>query len=162
MVSSLAGSTWNFVITVVGSLVMLQAIRRWPPKPHPPSRLPAERLWGGMLAGLRFARHSQTVLAQLVRTVAYSGAGSALWALLPVIGQRHWGWARPASACWWAAWGGGVAAGLVIGRLRTAGLERLVAGGCVLYAAVMLVAAFRRRSCWSTRRWRWAAPAGWR
>ena len=30
-------------------------------------------------------------LAQLVRTVAFSGAGSALWALLPVIGQRQLG-----------------------------------------------------------------------
>jgi hypothetical protein len=70
---------------------MAQIIRRWPPKPHPPSRLPAERLWGGMLAGLRFARHSPLVLAQLVRTVAYATAGSALWALLPVIGQRQLG-----------------------------------------------------------------------
>jgi hypothetical protein len=60
-------------------------------------RLPAERLWGGMLSALRFARHSETVLAQLVRTVAYSAAGSALWALLPVIAQRTWAWARRAS-----------------------------------------------------------------
>jgi MFS family permease len=76
--SALAGSEWHFVVAVVVTLAMAQAIRRWPPKPHPPSRLPAERLWGGMLAGLRFARHSPLVLAQLVRTVAYSAAGSAL------------------------------------------------------------------------------------
>jgi hypothetical protein len=31
------------------------------------------------------------VLAQLVRTAAYSACGSALWALLPVIGQRQLG-----------------------------------------------------------------------
>jgi hypothetical protein len=94
-----------------------------------------------MLAGLRFARHSQTVLAQLVRTVAYSGAGSALWALLPVIGQRQLSWAPPEWALM-GCMGGGAVAGLVIGRLRRAGLERLVAAGCVLYAGVMLVAAF--------------------
>ena len=35
----------------------------------------------GPLSGLRFARHSPIILAQLVRTAAYSGAGSALWAL---------------------------------------------------------------------------------
>ncbi len=148
VVFSLVGGSWNFVIAVLGTLVMLQAIRRWPPKPHPPSRLPAERLWGGMLAGLRFARHSQTVLAQLVRTVAYSGAGSALWALLPVIGQRQLGLGAAGVGLLIGCMGAGaVAAGLVIGRLRArAGLEGLVAGGCVLYAGVMLVAA------WSTQK----------
>jgi hypothetical protein len=48
-------------------------------RPHPPSRLPPERLWGGTLSGLRFAWHSRMVLAQLVRVMAYSAAGSALW-----------------------------------------------------------------------------------
>jgi predicted MFS family arabinose efflux permease len=143
-VFTLGSGAWNFVIAVAGALAMLHGIRSWPPKPHPPSRLPAERLWGGMLAGLRFARHSQTVLAQLVRTVAYSGAGSALWALLPVIGQRQLGLGAAGVGLLMGCMGGGaVVAGLVIGRLRArAGLEGLVAIGCVLYAAVMLVAAF--------------------
>ncbi len=148
-VYALVGGTWNFVLAVAGSLLMLQAIRRWPPRPHPPSRLPAERMWGGMMAGLRFARHSQTVLAQLVRTVAYSGAGSALWALLPVIGQSQLGLGAAGVGLLMGCMGAGaVGAGLVIGRLRaSAGLEGLVAGGCVLYAFVMLVAAF------STQKW---------
>jgi len=143
-VFTLGSGAWNFVIAVAGALAMWHGIRRWPPKPHPPSRLPAERLWGGMLAGLRFARHSQTVLAQLVRTVAYSGAGSALWALLPVIGQRQLGLGAAGVGLLMGCMGGGaVVAGLVIGRLRArAGLEGLVAIGCVLYAGVMLVAAF--------------------
>jgi len=34
-----------------------------------------------MLAGLRDAWRAHPILAQLVRTAAYSGAGSALWAL---------------------------------------------------------------------------------
>jgi MFS family permease len=142
--AALAGSAWNFVVAVVAALVMAQAIRRWPPKPHPPSRLPAERLWGGMLAGLRFARHSPLVLAQLVRTVAYGAAGSALWALLPVIGQRQLGLGAAGVGLLVGCMGGGaVAAGFVIGRLRAvAGLERLVAAGCVVFAAAMLVAAY--------------------
>jgi MFS family permease len=144
VVFTLGNGAWNFVIAVLGALAMLQGIRSWPPKPHSPSRLPAERLWGGMLAGLRFARHSQTVLAQLVRTVAYSGAGSALWALLPVIGQRQLGLGAAGVGLLMGCMGGGaVVAGLVIGRLRArAGLEGLVALGCVLYAGAMLVAAF--------------------
>ena len=105
------------------------------------------------------------MLAQLVRTVAYSGAGSALWALLPVIGQRQLGLGAAGVGLLMGCMGGGaVAAGLVIGRLRArAGLERLVAVGCVLFAggdAGGRLLARRRR--WSTRRWVWAAPAGWR
>ncbi|MEO5696717.1 MAG: MFS transporter, partial [Burkholderiaceae bacterium] len=67
------GGAWNFVLAVASTLLMAYTVHRWPPLPHPPSRLPAERLWGGMLSALRFARHSEAVLAQLVRTVAYSG-----------------------------------------------------------------------------------------
>ena len=100
-------------------LALFESMRRFPPRPHPPSRLPAERLWGGMLSALRFARHSQTVLAQLVRTVAYSAAGSALWALLPVIGQRQLGLGATGFGLLMGCLGtGAVLAGLVIGRMR--------------------------------------------
>lgn len=137
------GSGWVFTITVLGILTLFEAVRRHPPRPHLPSRLPAERLWGGMLSALRFARHSQTVLAQLIRTVAYSAAGSALWALLPVIGQRQLGLGATGFGFLMACLGSGaVIAGLMIGRLRTRfGLERLVSGGCALFALVMAIAA---------------------
>ncbi len=138
------GAAWIFIVTLASTLTMMQGIRRWPPRPHPPSRLPAERLWGGIVSALRFARHSEIILAQLVRTVAYSGTGSALWALLPVIGQRQLGLGAAGFGLLMACLGtGAVAAGLVIGRLRArAGLERLVKGGCVVFAFVMVLAAF--------------------
>jgi len=124
-------------------VVLLQAVRQHPPRPHPPSRLPAERLWGGMLSALRFVRHSHTVLAQLVRTMAYSTAGSALWALLPVIGQRQLGLGATGFGFLMGCLGtGAVLAGLFIGRLRTRlGLERLVAIGGMVFASAMVVAA---------------------
>jgi MFS family permease len=139
-----AGPGWVFVFTLAGVLVLLQAVRLHPPRPHPPSRLPAERLWGGMLSALRFARHNDAVLAQLVRTMAYAAAGSALWALLPVVGQRQLGLQATGFGLLMACMGGGaVGAGFVVARLRTKlGLERLVAAGCVLFALVMLVAAW--------------------
>ena len=138
-----AGPGWVFVLTVLGVLALFESVRRHPPRPHPPSRLPAERLWGGMLSALRFARHSETVLAQLVRTGAYSAAGSALWALLPVIGQRQLGLGATGFGLLMACLGtGAVLAGLVIGRLRLRlGLERLVLLGCVVFAVVMAIAA---------------------
>jgi len=137
------GSGWVFVLTVLGVLALMQAVRLHPPRAHPPSRLPAERLWGGMLSALRFARHSHTVLAQLVRTVAYSAAGSALWALLPVIGQRQLGLGATGFGFLMACLGtGAVLAGFALGRMRARwGLERLVATGGVVFAVTMAVAA---------------------
>ncbi len=135
---------WNFVLCVASTLLLAHTLRRWPPAPHPPSRLPAERLWGGMLSALRFARHSQAVLAQLVRVAAYSGSGSALWALLPVIGQRQLGLGAAGVGLLMGCLGAGaVGAGLVLGRLRARlGLELLLHAGCLVFAAAMLVAAF--------------------
>ena len=142
------GPGWIFLIAVASTLAMMHGIRRWPPKPHPPSRLPPERLWGGMLSALRFARHSRMILAQLVRTVAYSGSGSALWALLPIIGQRQLGMGAEGFGLLMGCLGtGAIGAGLVIGRLRAVGLEPLVRGGCIVFALAMLTAAF------STQRW---------
>jgi hypothetical protein len=108
-------------------------------------------------------RHSETVLAQLVRTAAYSAAGSALWALLPVIGQRQLGLGAAGFGFLMGCLGAGaVADRLTIGPLRVRlGLERLVPLGCVAYAAVMAVAACRAGRCWSTPPcWRPAALDG--
>jgi MFS family permease len=127
---------------------MLQAIRVWPPRPVQPTKLPAERLWGGTLAGLRFARHSQIILPQLLRTMAYSFAGSALWALLPVIGQRQLGLGAAGFGLLMGCLGtGAVTAGLFIGRMRLSlGLERLIAVGCGVFATVMLIAAWSHQA----------------
>ncbi len=146
LVYAAVGGSWNFAFAVVSTLVMIQTIRLFPPKAHPPSRLPPERLWGGMLSALRFAWHSHTVLAQLVRTMAFALAGSALWALLPVIGQRQLGLGAAGFGLLMGCLGAGaVAAGLVITRIRARiGLERLVACCCLVFAAVMLIAAFSR------------------
>ena len=143
-VSALAGSPWNFVLAVAGTLAMAQVIRRWPPRPHPPTRLPAERLWGGMASAVRYAWHSQTIRAQLLRTVAYSACGSALWALLPVIGARQLGLGAAGVGLLVGCMGAGaVAAGFVLARVRERlGLEWLVSLGCLVYAGAMLVAAF--------------------
>ena len=157
-----AGPGWVFVLAVAGVLALYATVQRNPPRPHPPSRLPAERLWGGMLSALRFARHSETVLAQLVRTVAYSASGSALWALLPVIGQRQLGLGAAGFGLLMACLGtGAVTAGFFIGRMRARlGLERLVAVGCAVFALVMVVAALSRTP-WLTYAALLAGGASW-
>jgi MFS family permease len=133
-----------FLAALAGTLVMLRSVRRHPPRPHPPSRLPAERLWGGMLAALRYAWHAQPVFAQLLRITAYSAAGSALWALLPVIGQKRIGLGASGFGLLMGCLGlGAIAAGLSIGRLRLrASPERIVVASCVLFALATAVAAW--------------------
>lgn len=137
------GSAWVFVLASGGVMALWWAVRRWPPKPHPLSRLPAERVWGGTLAGLRYARHSTPMLAQLLRTAAFGGTGSALWALLPVIGQQRLGLGAEGFGLLMACLGAGaVGMGLFFGALRQrVRLETLVVGCGVLFALVMLVAA---------------------
>ena len=142
----LAGGGTVFALALIGTLVLAWGVHRRPPRPHPPSRLPPERLWGGTLAGLRYAWHAETILAQLVRTAAYSAAGSALWALLPVIGQQRLGLGAAGFGALMGCLGtGAVAAGLAIGRVRQRlGLERLVTLCCVVFALVMALAALSR------------------
>ncbi|MBL8289371.1 MAG: MFS transporter [Rubrivivax sp.] len=143
-VFALVGGAVVFLFALAGTLVMLHSVRRHPPRPHPPTRLPAERLWGGMLAALRFAWHSGPIFAQLVRTAAYSAAGSALWALLPVIGQKRIGLGASGFGLLMGCLGvGAVGAGLVIGRLRSrVSHERVVQGGCVVFALATAVGAW--------------------
>ena len=131
-----------FALAVLSALAMSYTTRRHPPRPHPKGKLPAERLWGGMLAGLRYARHSPATFAQLVRTLAYSGLGSALWALLPVIAQQLGLGAAGFGLLMGCLGTGAVAAGFVIARLRThLGLDALAAGCCLVFAGVMAIAA---------------------
>jgi len=144
--AGLVGGGAVLALALAGTLVLAWAMVHWPPRAHPPSRLPPERLWGGTLAGLRYAWHSQTLLAQLVRTAAYGGAGSALWALLPVIGAQRLGLGAAGFGALMGCLGtGAVAAGLVLGPLRhRLGLERLVFIACSIFAAAMVVAALSR------------------
>jgi MFS family permease len=143
VVFALFGGSAVFAIAAASALVMAETIRRWPPAAQPKGKLPPERMWGGMLAGLRFARHSPTILAQLVRTVAFSATGSALWALLPSLASRRLDLGAAGFGLLMACLGGGaVAAGFFIARMRARlGLDRLANVCCVVYAGVTAIAA---------------------
>ena len=158
---ALLGAGWVFAVTVATTLVMWESIRRWPPKAHPPSKLPAERLWGGTLSGLRFAWHSRMILAQLVRVTAFGAAGSALWALLPVIAQRLGTGAQGFGLLMGCLGTGAVLVGLVLGRLRARfGLEVIVGTAGGVFAAAMLVAALTQMA-WFVYLWLLLAGAAW-
>ncbi|MBI5277094.1 MAG: MFS transporter [Burkholderiales bacterium] len=139
-----AGGGWVFVASAATVIALIHAVRRWPPSKHAKSKLPPERLFSGTIAALRYARYSRIILAQLLRTVAYAGAGSALWGLLPAIAAQQLKLGATGFGLLMGCLGtGAVAAGLVLGRVRARfGLEKLVAAGCLLFAGAMLAAAF--------------------
>jgi MFS family permease len=82
--------------------------------------------------------------------MAFNAAGSALWALLPVIAQRQLGTGAQGFGLLIGCLGtGAVASGLIIGKLRSRfGMEAIVSVSCALFACVMLLAAWVRQPLW--------------
>lgn len=143
LVFALTGASAVFAMAVLSAIGMSYATRRWPPRPPLPAKLPAERLWGGMLSALRYARHSPAIFAQLIRTAGFSGLGSALWALLPVIASQRLDLGAAGYGLLMACLGtGAVSAGFFVGRIRSRfGLDTLAACCCLVFAGAMLVGA---------------------
>lgn len=99
-----------------------------------------------MLSGLRFAWHSDLILAQLVRVMAFGAAGSALWALLPVIAQRQLGTGAQGFGLLMGCLGtGAVTAGLLLGKVRARfSLDTIVLVSGLVFAGAMVVAALTK------------------
>jgi MFS family permease len=133
-----------FAFAIASAIAVNIATRRWPITPPLAGRLPPERLWGGMLSALRYARHSPPIIAQLVRTTAFAGIGSGLWALLPVVAQQRLGMGAGGFGLLAACLGSGaVASGFFVARWRARlGLDRLALMCCLVFAGAMLVTAF--------------------
>src|SRR5579883_621555 len=98
----------------VGVIAVLAAWRR----PAPDGGLPAERVLGAILAGVRYVRHAAPVRTVLVRTAAFVLSASGVWALLPLVARGRLGL-------------GAVGYGLLLGWL---GVERLLVGATLLFA----------------------------
>jgi MFS family permease len=62
---------------------VLGVLIRWRREPHK-SLLPAERVYRGIRAGVRYARYSSVVRAVLVRSSLFGLGTSAMWAVLPL------------------------------------------------------------------------------
>ena len=93
--------------------------------------------------------------------MAFSAAGSALWALLPVIAQRLGTGAEGFGLLMGCLGTGAVAIGLVLGRLRARfGLEIIVRTAALVFAAAMLMAALTQMA-WFVYLWRLLAGAAW-
>lgn len=135
---SLSGPWLTFALNAASFLAVIVALASWKRTPSQ-SVLPAERLFGALRVGLRYARSSRSLQAVLVRTAAFFIGASAGMSLLPVLVRREIG----GSALDYGILLGCVGIGAVFGatllpRLRNRyGNDRLLAGASLVYALVL-------------------------
>src|SRR5690606_24976592 len=101
-----------------------------------PRTLPPEHFVGALRAGYRYARHSPEMRLVLVRTLGFFLFGSALWAMLPLVGRRELG----LDAAGYGALLGCMGAGAVVGALLLKQLRKTVAANVVSIWATLLFA----------------------
>jgi MFS family permease len=99
--------------------------------------LPAERVFGAVRAGLRYARGSPQLVSVLVRAGAFYLFASAVWALLPLVARVEFGLGAGGYGVLLALLGaGGVAGAFLLPRIR----ERVSADRVVLLATLTFAA----------------------
>lgn len=80
------GAAAAFLINAVSYIGVLFVLRNWRPE-RPPRLLPRERIGDAMLAGVRYATMSPTLLTVLLRSGLFGLAASALPAMMPLIAR---------------------------------------------------------------------------
>ena len=83
LIVSVWGAGVAFLANAASFVGVLGVLIRWRRRPHK-SVLPAERVYGGIRAGMRYARYSTVVRAVLVRSFLFGLGSSAMWAVLPL------------------------------------------------------------------------------
>ncbi|MFT8245429.1 MFS transporter [Roseomonas sp. BN140053] len=114
----LAGPQAAFAMNAACVLVLVGALVAWRRQPER-GRLPNERFWPAVRAGLRFTAASPVLRGTILRAVVSFFAGAAVWGLLPLLVRRQLGLGPEAFGLMLAAMGiGAVSAGFVLPRLR--------------------------------------------
>ena len=83
IIVSMWGAGFAFLANAASFVGVLGVIGSWRPQPRK-SVLPAERVYGGIRAGVRYARYSPVLRAVLVRSLTFGLGASAMWAVLPL------------------------------------------------------------------------------
>ncbi|HKK07335.1 MAG TPA: MFS transporter, partial [Gemmatimonadota bacterium] len=133
-----AGAGAAFLLNAVSFLGLVVVVARWR-RPHEASELPAERLASAMRTGMRYVRHTPQMVSVLVRLGLFIVAGSALWALLPLIARTRMGLSAAGYGLVVTCFGAGaVGAAVARRRLRVhLSVDLLVTASTGLYAAAL-------------------------
>lgn len=142
---SLSGPWLTFALNAVSFFAVIAALFAWKRTPTL-SILPAERLFGAVRLGIRYARSAKPLQAVLVRTMAFFIGASAGMALLPLLVRSELKGTAADFGILLGCVGIGAVGGAVLlpklrQRLRS---DLLVAGASAVYAGVLFCLAFIR------------------
>jgi len=142
LIVAAAGPGMVFILNAISFLAVIAALKRWQ-RPPTESELPAERVFGAIRAGLRYARHSPELRAVLTRGASFFVFASASWALLPLIVRQELNSGPGTYGLFLACLGiGAIAGALLLPRVRTrVSRDTIVAGATGLYSIAMLALA---------------------
>jgi predicted MFS family arabinose efflux permease len=142
LIVAAAGSGMVFILNALSFLAVIAALKNWQRAPGV-SELPAERVFGAIRAGLRYARHSPELRAVLVRGAAFFVFASASWALLPLIVRQELNSGPGTYGLFLACMGlGAIAGALQLARVHgRVSRDRIVAGATGIYSLAMLALA---------------------
>jgi len=142
VVVAAAGPGAVFLLNALSFVGVLIVVYRWPAKPAQ-SVLPAERVLGATRAGLRYVRYAPEVRAVLIRAGVFIAAGSALWALLPVLARRELGLGAAGFGLLLGCIGlGAIGGATVLPRLRGKySLDHVLIGATIVFALVTVALA---------------------
>jgi len=136
------GSGWALLGSAIFFLVMIGALRGWKSAAPGIPGLP-ERLFSGVLSGLRYTRHTPEMRALLAHYFSFSFCASSLVALLPVLARDQFGFGAIGFGMLSACFG----AGAVVGSqttprlLRRGRVHAAIAAGAIFSASGSLITA---------------------
>lgn len=80
------GPSTAFLVNAMSYIGMIAALLRWR-RNSVTASLPRERIGGAMIAGLQYASLAPAIRITLLRTLAFTLCGSAVWALMPLVAR---------------------------------------------------------------------------
>jgi MFS family permease len=134
-----------FLLNGLSFIGVLTVIYHWQ-RPAQQSLLPAERLWGAMRAGLRYARHAPALRTVLVRAIVFVFCASGVWALLPLVGRQELGLTSIGYGLLLGCLGlGAVSGAAILPQLRRRfAVDLIVAGSTLIWSGVAVALAYVR------------------
>ncbi len=133
-----AGAGVAFLANAASYLGLVGVLGRWK-RPAESRELPREPFPGAVRTGVRYVRHTPQMVSVLVRVGLFVFAGSALWALLPLVARQRLGLSAGGFGLVVTAFGiGAVSGAVVLGPLRRRlTLDRVVTVSIVVFGVCL-------------------------
>ncbi len=135
VIVALAGTPAVFALNALSVLSVLGVLFFWK-RARTAYSLPPEHFFGALKAGYRYARHAPALRLVLIRAMGFFLFGSALWAMLPLVGRRILG----LDAAGYGALLGCMGAGAVVGALVLKRVRKRVPANAISVGATLLFA----------------------